>query len=290
MGEKQIGRFCLKHMLLALRLTLCVQVPIAFSVVVTERALSATARDSFDEAVRLYVRGDFESAFSKLEVLEGEGKLDQKTIELKKIVMEEVALQRQGRGVGTTTTQDICEALCQLGQSYAEEGRFADAEELFIAAEKKVGTYLPACLALARLYAKQGDRIKSIQKWEEALSLTGDNGAILFGLGQACVANGELKRAETLFLELMDDKEMGARAGAEAGRILWLRGEKEEAKSVWEGSIARMPMDGYAFFVIAECCQDEGDLGGAKIGYGKALELGYQPQICRRRLSTLSGQ
>jgi len=275
----------LKPMLLALRLSLSAQVLFSFWTVVMGQGPSAPREASFDEAVRLYVRGESQAAFAELEALEKEGATEEKSAELKKAVMEELALERQGSE--TIDERDVAEALCQLGQTYAEKGLFGPAEDLFLAAESKMDSYLPACLALAKLYDRKGDSSASVQKWKEAVSLSGDNAAIRFGLARAYAADDDLERAETLFLELMDDNDMAARAGAEAGRILWDRGQQEEAKALWERSIARTPMDGYPFFVIAECCQEQGDRTGAEIGYEKALELGYLPGICRRRLSRL---
>jgi len=240
-----------------------------------------------DRAVKLYVRGEFEAALAELRELESHDCAEIKVAELRRIIMRELGMTADPKTPDTKEDKDAAAALCELGYSYTEERDFARAEILFLEAERRVDRYLPACVGLARLYAEQGDYYKSLERWKQAHDIFGDSGPILFGMALAYVGHGDMDRAGELFFELMMDPDFKTRAGAQAGRFLWHNGRREEAKKVWEDSIACMPMDGYVFFVIAECCQEDGDREGARLGYKKALDLGYQTRTCLDRLSLL---
>ena len=243
----------------------------------------------FDSAVRLYVKGELEEALKVLEDIERSGRAGKRENDLMKVVrydlgVEEPQKENRSRGIQAS---EVAEALCEVGFSYAADGDFDRAEELFLQAEAKAEGFLPACVALAELYRDKGDVQRSLEKWLQAKSMAHENAAISLGFAVACARAGEMEKAEENLRSLVSDPDIGVRAQVELGRILWERQRQSEAKAVWEAAISRAPRDGSVYYVIAECCRRSGDLVGTRIGYRKALDLGYMPDVCERKLASL---
>lgn len=242
----------------------------------------------FDGAVRLYVKGDLQGALQTLEAIEQSGETGKKEKDLKKAVSYEMKILNPQREspLMRLEADEVAEALCEVGFAYGDQDRWDRAEQLFLEAESKSAGYLPACVALAELYGEKGEASKSLDKWLKAASIAPDNPAVQLGLAVARARTGETSEAEGILRSLVTDLDMGVRAQTELGRIVWEQGRFSEAKGIWEAAISQAPLDGSIYFAIAECCTASQDIQGARIGYRKALELGYLPETCRKRLDS----
>jgi lipopolysaccharide biosynthesis regulator YciM len=125
----------------------------------------------------------------------------------------------------TSRTQDGDDASEQLklARTYLDTGMPEEAIDALQSASRSPRHRFEAASALARLYAHRGDFGKAVEWFEraaEAPAPTTDAGrALLYDLGVALEASGEVARALSVFLELQADADRYRDVQARIGRL-----------------------------------------------------------------------
>lgn len=123
---------------------------------------------------------------------------------------------------------DLPVALNLMGSVRAKQGRFAEAESLFLRAVQKDKNFTGARMNLVYLYLLKGAPDKAIPQLNEVLALEPENLDAKVLLGDAYLAKNDLQKAEETYLAALDNKLDNAGALFGLAQISRVKGEQRE--------------------------------------------------------------
>lgn len=140
-----------------------------------------------------------------------------------------------------TTKPGDLELIYSRGIYAADQGLVAAAERDFRVILEKKPDDADALNALGYTLANQTDRYAEAFKLiKQALELKPDNAAILDSMGWVFYRLGNLEEAEK-YLQLALSKQNDDEIAAHLGEVLWMRGKRVEAQSVWSKALDDFP-------------------------------------------------
>ena len=170
---------------------------------------------------------------------------------------------------------DLPVALNFLGTIRAKQNRLVEAESLFLRAARNDKTFTGPRMNLAYLYLLKRAPDKAIIQLNEVLALEPGNAEVLLQLGDAYLAQNDLKKAEENYLAALEGKLDNAGALFGLAQISRLQGETREA-TIYLNRVATLSTDSkspdflYKFGLEA---MRVGMFDEAKSAFERALEL-----------------
>jgi len=126
-------------------------------------------------------------------------------------------------------TSEDAETHFQLGNAYAETGRYPEAELAFSRALKIDPSHLDAKSNLGVIYYKQGRLTEAEALVPEVLGITADDAEILYNLGGALAAQQKLDEAVVEFVKASEADPELAQPYLGLGTVYQTQGKKAEA-------------------------------------------------------------
>ena len=138
--------------------------------------------------------------------------------------------------------RDLPVALNFLGTIRAKQNRLVEAEALFLRAARNDKSFSGPRMNLAHLYLLQRSPAKAILQLKEVAALEPQNADVLVMLGDAYLAQNDLKQAEDNYLLALQDRLDNAAALLGLAQISRLQGEKREV-TIYLNRVATLSAD-----------------------------------------------
>jgi tetratricopeptide (TPR) repeat protein len=132
-------------------------------------------------------------------------------------------------------------ALVQLGITYEQRGRAADAERLYSRVLEAEPNNADALWRMGVLRWARGDPAGAVRLWEQAIAANPHHAPALADLGLAAYLAGDLTGAEAHLREAAEYGPNLAGVWFKLGLVLERRGEREQAKIAWRRHLELAP-------------------------------------------------
>ncbi|MDW7760253.1 MAG: tetratricopeptide repeat protein [Acidobacteriota bacterium] len=182
------------------------------------------AKDTFAKAAERFLRNNKVPA--AVSAYEKSARIDREDIP----VREKLAAlyKKEGR------IEAAVEMFADIAEKHLENG-FADkAEKVLLEARGMLPSSLRIITDLMEVYKRKNDRIKAVQILEQGLKADENNPQLLNLLGNLHFEDGDFKRAEKAFSDILESNPMNVNSRIKLGRLAILRGNPDRAFDFFE--------------------------------------------------------